>query len=109
LLNTPDPVGGAVFVASPTTGTALNSVIVGSTAIDLNVSDAVIVDCDVDQIQGSGVAYGLRGGRHTLTNNVCATDGQGGTVTTPIDSDGKALWDVRLSGNAKSWSAYAAD
>lgn len=108
LLNTPSPMGDSVFVASPRVEGAHNSVIVGSTAVQLDVSDAVVVDCDVDRLHGSGVAYGLRGGTHTLTGGVCATDGQGGTVTAPIDSDGKATWDVPLGGNVKSWSTYAA-
>ncbi len=109
LLNTPDPTGDSCFVAcSPMQG-AHNSVIVAASAASLNVTDAVIVDCDVDQLSGSGVAYGLRGGAHILTGDVCATDGQGGTVTAPTHSDGKANWNVPLHGNAKSWSAYAAD
>ncbi|MGK0348430.1 MAG: hypothetical protein ACI855_004520, partial [Myxococcota bacterium] len=109
LLNTPEPVGGSVFVGSSPADGAKRSVIVGSTVNHLDVTDAVVVDCDVDHLQGSGVAYGLSGGQHTLTGGVLATDGQGGTVIAPVNSDGKSRWSSALAGNAKSWSEYAED
>lgn len=107
LLRTPDPVDGSVYVASDVAKGAVNSIIVDSATRELDVRDAVVVDCDVDTLTGFGVAYGLSGGSHILTGKIHASDGRGGTVSAPIDADGKVLWDTVIGENKGAWSDYA--